>query len=266
MRNNFKLGADTEFIAIKTIRGEDRPFPMEGLLVGTKSNPEYIDSSKQRGVLLDNVCIEYVCKPADTKDDFVNEQVFMKDYVDTYISTFKLKLHKETSATFMPGYLNSENNKEFGCSPAFNPRTMEAFTAPNPDTSLRTASFHLHISLNEKKMEFEDAAHMALLMDLYVGLPSVVLQHDKNRRSMYGKAGEFRHTLYGGVEYRVLGNEYLFDRSMLELVYEQTADAIEAFRKDITIDESLSDKLEDIINNYKVDDAKELINKLKLRM
>ncbi len=45
------------------------------------------------------------------------------------------------------------------------------------------------------------------MLDLYLGLPSVLFDRDDTsilRRTLYGKAGEFRPTEYG-IEYRVLG-------------------------------------------------------------
>ena len=111
MNNDFKLGTDVEFLAIKTIKGKEVLFPMEGLLVGTKTEPEYIDASQKRGVLLDNVCVEYVCNPASNKKDFVDEQIFMRDYIETILSTYRLKIHKETSGEFNEKYLQTANNR-----------------------------------------------------------------------------------------------------------------------------------------------------------
>jgi len=260
----FKLGADTEFLAIKTIKGQDFLFPLEGLIFGDKMEPEYIDGTHQRGVLLDNVCIEYVCKPADNRDEFVNEQLLMKKYIETLLATFRLRLHTETSGVFEAKYLTSENNRTFGCSPAYNPRTLEAYKAPDPNTNLRTASFHLHVSL-DKKMTFEEAAKLSLLFDLHVGVPSVVLQRDRTRRQMYGKAGEFRHTVYKGMEYRVLGNEYLFSQEKLELVYEQVTDAIDDYLNNRQLDTNTVLLTESIINNYDTEQAKLAIKKFNLK-
>jgi len=265
MKNNFKLGTDVEFLAIKTIHGEKVFFPMEGLLMGTKTEPEYIDDSKQRGVLLDNVCVEYVCKPATTQEEFVKEQVFMRDYIKTMLATYKLEMHDGTSGIFKDKYLQSENNKEFGCQPACNARTLTDFNPPNADTNLRTASMHLHISLDDEPLTKKTAAKVALLCDLYIGIPSVVLQKDKSRRAMYGKAGEFRYTPYKGVEYRTLGNEYLFDKNMLEMVYQQVETVINKYRTGFIISDKLSSRLENIINNYDVDGAKDVITKFNLQ-
>ena len=261
----FLLGADTEFLAIKTIKGKEILFPMEGLLTGSKAAPDYIDPERTRGVLLDNVCIEYVCKPADNKKDFVNEQLFMLQYVETILSTYRLKVSHETAGLFDEKYLQTENNRTFGCSPAFNARTGQAFEAPSPNTNLRTASFHLHISL-DKKMSFDDAARLALICDLHIGVPSVIMQKDKMRRKLYGKAGEFRHTPYGGMEYRVLGNEYLFDKEKLELTYDQVSDAINWFIDGKSISSELADEMERVINGYDEDGARELIKKFNLKV
>jgi hypothetical protein len=59
------------------------------------------------------------------------------------------------------------------------------------------------------------------LMDMFVGIPSVVFDKDetsKERRKLYGKAGEFRPCDYG-VEYRVLGSYALRDPDLTDLTF-----------------------------------------------
>lgn len=58
------------------------------------------------------------------------------------------------------------------------------------------------------------------MFDAYIGLVSVLLDNDtqKNRRKIYGKAGDYREKPYG-LEYRTLSNFYLFDRQSIFLLF-----------------------------------------------
>ena len=38
---------------------------------------------------------------------------------------------------------------------------------------------------------------MVKLLDIFLGIPSVIIDPDKKRRKLYGKAGAFRLTKYG---------------------------------------------------------------------
>lgn len=67
-------------------------------------------------------------------------------------------------------------------------------------------------------------------MDLYLGVPSVLIDPDTRRRSLYGKAGCFRLTDYG-VEYRVLSGYFIKDEITTTWVLHQTAAAIAYYNK-----------------------------------
>ncbi|MCW8826503.1 MAG: hypothetical protein OQK78_08770, partial [Gammaproteobacteria bacterium] len=45
-------------------------------------------------------------------------------------------------------------------------------------------------------------------MDLYLGVPSVLIDPDNDRRELYGKAGAYRNKPYG-LEYRTLSNFWI---------------------------------------------------------
>lgn len=66
--------------------------------------------------------------------------------------------------------------------------------------------------------------------DLYLGVPSVLIDPDTERRSLYGKAGCFRLTPYG-LEYRSLSSYMMKDKKMLAWVWNQVINAITAYNK-----------------------------------
>jgi hypothetical protein len=67
-------------------------------------------------------------------------------------------------------------------------------------------------------------------LDLYLGLPSLLLDGDEDRRLLYGKAGAFRPKSYG-VEYRVLSNFWVLNPELREYVFQQTERALKMLRR-----------------------------------
>ncbi len=112
---------------------------------------------------------------------------------------------------------------ETGCNPNFDVYA-EAMNLPADfKDGQRTGSFHIHVGnplFDGNKMEMKAIA--IRLMDVFVGCASVIFDKDESapaRRSLYGKAGEFRPTSYGA-EYRVLGNYPLRSPETTKLVYD----------------------------------------------
>ena len=54
---------------------------------------------------------------------------------------------------------------------------------------------HIHIGYENPNIGFSTA--LVKYMDMFVGVPSVVYDHDTRRRKYYGNAGSFRLTSYG---------------------------------------------------------------------
>ena len=62
-------------------------------------------------------------------------------------------------------------------------------------TNLRSAGFHIHVGYENP--DVDTSLSLVRYMDVFLGIPSVVKDKDKKRRSLYGKAGCFRLTDYG---------------------------------------------------------------------
>ena len=54
---------------------------------------------------------------------------------------------------------------------------------------------HIHIGYDNNNIDA--SLRLVKYLDLYLGVPSVLKDKDKRRRSLYGKAGCFRLTSYG---------------------------------------------------------------------
>lgn len=75
------------------------------------------------------------------------------------------------------------------------------------------------ISLSDSAKVCINPAILIPLMDLFVGIPSVLIDRDPNassRRMMYGKAGDFRYQPHG-IEYRTLSNFWLKSYTLMHL-------------------------------------------------
>ena len=88
------------------------------------------------------------------------------------------------------------------------------------DKNLRSCGGHVHVGTKH------DPIHVVKAMDIYLGVPSLKLDPDKQRRKLYGKAGAFRFKSYG-VEYRTLSNFWIWSKELQEWVFKQTNKALE---------------------------------------
>lgn len=98
-------------------------------------------------------------------------------------------------------------------------------------------------------------------MDVFLGIPSVVKDKDKKRRSLYGKAGCFRLTDYG-VEYRVLSSTMMSSSSKLSFVWRQLQKALKACQINYSLPSR--DLVQKTINNSDVELAEQLITHYNL--
>jgi hypothetical protein len=73
----------------------------------------------------------------------------------------------------------------------------------------RFAGGHVHLGYESEAPDFV-AAQMA---DVFLGLPSVALDKQGERRALYGSPGRFRPTPYG-IEYRTLSNFWIWDENL----------------------------------------------------
>ena len=68
------------------------------------------------------------------------------------------------------------------------------------------------------------------MLDMYLGLPSLIWDRDTKRRSLYGDFGAFRPKPYG-LEYRVLSNAWLAHTRTIGFVYRSARMAMARFAK-----------------------------------
>lgn len=265
MINNFKIGADIEVFLRNTDTGEI--VSAEGFIKGTKEQPFNFDpSDKYYATSLDNVMAEFCIPPSPTPAQFYEGIAKALRYINTNIPKH-LKAAALPAARLDPRYLQTENAKTFGCDPDFNAWLDVQNLPPSPGdgVTLRTAGGHIHVGYDNPNPFVNTMLVKAL--DLHVGVPSVILEPTNERKTMYGKAGSFRHKDYG-VEWRSISNYYLQKKSLIEWVYQNTVDAINFVNNGgcNNFDEQEKEEIVSCINNNDVDLAEKLILKYGIKL
>lgn len=135
---------------------------------------------------------------------------------------------------------------------------------------------HLHCGFSDVEVEFDDMklfnyrvdeqrAELVKVLDLFVGIPSVILEPDNKRKELYGKAGAFRPKSYG-LEYRTVSNFYLVNTSLRKWAFESVVNAFRFFNEKGKLANNLAKYIEETINNNDKVAAGELIKEFNLQL
>lgn len=237
--SNLTIGADPEMFLYNT---ETEQFISAiGLIPGTKEKP-FKPSKLKKGFALqtDNVLVEFNIPASklnweSTKfiDDILSMKKFISEYVKVINPNFITKC--QASAHFSMDELKNPQAMIFGCSPDLNVYTNSENPTPFcEDKTMRSAGFHIHIGYSHPILFH--SVELVKYLDVFLGLPSVLMDSDTDRRKLYGKAGSFRIQPWG-VEYRTLSSAMLQDEDTLSFVYMQVLKAIDAYENDFRLPE-----------------------------
>ena len=121
-----------------------------------------------------------------------------------------------------------------------------------------------HISIGWDNPTQEQQLDMVKAMDVTVGLESVLLDFDTERKKLYGKAGCFRFREYG-IEYRSLSNFWIKSDESLKWAWNTTMKAIELVNSGkIEEVKELGSYIVEAINTNNKELAQELLNKIEI--
>ena len=121
-----------------------------------------------------------------------------------------------------------------------------------------------HISIGWDDFTQEQQVDMIKAMDATVGLESVLLDFDTERKKLYGKAGCFRFTAFG-IEYRSLSNFWIKTDESLKWAWNTTMKAIELVNSGkIEEVKELGSYIVEAINTNNKELAQELLNKIEV--
>ena len=224
------IGCDPELF-VTNARGT--PKSAHGLVPGTKKEPYKVECG---AIQVDGMALEFNIDPAKTEEEFVTHiQTVLRELRARVDKKFKFSI--VPSVKFTPAHMKAQPDeaKELGCEPDFNAYTLKENPRPNSDTTLRTASGHIHIGLEENG-DINSEAHrikyatLCKHLDLFLGIRSLEWDNDNKRRTLYGAPGALRFKPYG-MEYRVLSNRWLDSEKTVRFVYRQTLACIEDLMK-----------------------------------
>jgi Phage phiEco32-like COOH.NH2 ligase-type 2 len=260
----FKLGADPEIFLQDAAHAYVSAI---GKIGGTKEQPKPLPIGDGFAVQEDNVAIEYNIPASDSKHAFTNNINKAMSFLSDTVAHMGLQFANTSAVSYPMTELMDERALVFGCDPDYN-AWRKGKRNPRPkasDPTLRTCGGHVHIGGIDTNpfMSEEDVINFIKHMDLYLGVPSILMDSGELRKQLYGKAGAFRYKPYG-CEYRSLSNFWVFDSKLTNWVWDSTALAMNAWKSnafDIDSDKDLI--LESINNNNKLM-AERLVDKYKL--
>lgn len=249
----FKLGSDPEFILLKN----GQPFSAEGVIGHGKFDP--LDLGNQVIVHEDNILVEFNISPANSMTEFLKNNIKAVYTIHKkFLKDKELLISKECYAEFDAQALATEQAQSVGCSPEFDAITGEMLDPPKlAAVPARTAGGHVHIGYPNENL-FESMAIIKTL-DLYLGIPSLILDPDKKRRALYGKASSFRRTDGVKVEYRTLSNFWLFDKDLMEWVWNVVDKVVNDVLSGVILDDDLYLRVRETINTNNEEEARKII-------
>jgi hypothetical protein len=248
---DISIGCDPEFFVVP--KGSSEVVSAHGLIEGTKREPLKV---KGGAVQVDGMALEFNIDPASNEEEFKNN-------IDEVLAILRemtpgYDFLMEPVAHFGKDYIDSQplEARTLGCDPDYNAYTNSMNPVPDKGAPFRTASGHVHISWKDTTNpdwpdtidpftpSHIDACNMLVkTLDAYLGIPSIAIDQDVERRQLYGKAGSYRPKSYGngwlGLEYRVLSNKWLNYPWWTSLIYNNTLEAFQAIFDDYKTPERL---------------------------
>lgn len=226
MENGYKVphvGADCEVFLTK----DGKPYPVVGLLGGTKAEPKPILDILGPGYAVqeDNVMPEFNIPPCTSAKEFDAAIKAVLDYLESFFAPQGLGISIQSYAHFDKDLLTSKQARTFGCEPDYNAWTLEENEIDNLHPTLktmRTAAAHVHVELlrsDGSKPEIPELIAFVKMLDVYLAVPFGILEPDGNvRRQFYGRAGSFRLKPYG-IEFRTLSNLWISNPTWRQFVF-----------------------------------------------
>lgn len=268
------VGADVEMFLKNRKTGE--VVSSEGIIQGSKYDPFCFDKDNHHYTTsLDNILTEITFPPATNVEEFVQFLNKSLGYVQEFIPK-ELEIHISPSESLDEKYLMTEQAQVFGCESDFNAHTKRVNCSPNAsDPFLRSAGGHLHCGYEGIETEYDgilfnyepdpQRCEIVKVLDLFVGIPSVIMEPDNKRKELYGKAGAYRPKEYG-LEYRTPSNFYLASEELKAWAYNSVVNAFEFINENGFLTPKLAKAIQRTINNNDKQSANALIQDFNLQL
>jgi hypothetical protein len=194
----------------------------------------------------DNVAVEFNIPASSSKEDFINNIQFALSYLEQEMAQQELSLAIVPTLEFDEESLSHPHAREMGCDPDYNVWTGRENPRPKAPPSLRSAGGHLHLSWDDPSQQ--EAEKIIIAHDLFCSCPSIKIDTNTLRRSIYGKAGAFRYKPYG-VEYRTPSNFWIQSKELVDWMFTQSEKAISWLNAGLFLDKEDFTKVQECINN-----------------
>ena len=251
---NITLGTDPELFLEK----DNKIISAIGKIGGSKSEPQPI-SDNGHFIQEDNVAIEYNIPACKTIEDWVFHHNFVKDYLEVLVSGMGCTLAIQPIATLEDSEFDNDMARLAGCTPDFDVWN-ECINEPVDLSITNKRSAGGHISVGWDDFTQDQQLDIIKAMDATLGLESVLLDNDTERKKLYGKAGCFRFTAFG-IEYRSLSNFWIKTDESLKWAWNTTTKAIDLVNSGkIEEVKKHGDRIVEAINTNNKELASELLN------
>jgi hypothetical protein len=245
--DNVTIGSDFEVFMFDN--ETNQAINAKPYIKGSKSKPFNFDKRHPfYATSLDNVLAEGNIPPVVNPEDFDSNIQHVLNYMESLLP----QNHKILAIPAMdmnPKFLKTKEAKEFGCDPDYDAWTLEQNVPPSAKkTNIRTGCCHVHIRYD--KMSFNTSMNLIKAMDIFLGVPSIIIEPDNVRKDIYGKAGAFRYDESKTIEYRVLSNHFVTTPELRKWVYNNTMLAIDFINSGYSFeDQDVNSKIINSINN-----------------
>ena len=139
--NNITIGADPELFIVN--ENTKQVVSSVGLIPGEKGNPWVgEDMPKGFGLETDNILAEFNIPPVKDKVNFINNIIYMQEYIDRFVKNINPELGiKCIASQVVPNSeLQSDQAKLFGCEVDYNAYTLKENPKPKGKaTNIRSA-------------------------------------------------------------------------------------------------------------------------------
>lgn len=232
-----------------------------GKVGGTKEQPRPIGNGC--AVQEDNMAVEFNTPATDVLSSFRNNINYVKGWLVEQLPDINLSF--KPSVVFDEEETKDPRAWEFGCDPDYNAYSMEENPKPTAKNKFkRTAGGHIHFGYDGHNPEKN--SKLIQVADLILGVPSIMMDTDTERREMYGKAGAFRHKAYGA-EYRTLSNFWCENNTLIDWAFNNSMRVFEQFSDEsIEITDNLRVMIRKAINTNDKKVAEFLIRKYGLEV
>lgn len=213
-----RLGADPEVFLQST---DGVPRSAIGYIGADKWNPMQIPDMPQGFTLQeDNVSLEYGIPPASSSEEFQHHiRAVMQKSLEFVPG---LSFSNLSCIIFPDSEMENPLAHMFGCEPDFDAWALATNPKPQPPhPNMRSAGGHVHVETSL------DPILVVRAMDVFLGVPSTLMDKGEDRKQLYGKRGAHRRKSYG-VEYRTLSNFWIFEDRLVDWVWRNTQRALEA--------------------------------------